>query len=404
MRRPWFLLAAALVLSVAPATAQGKNKDAAAGESGKETADAVLLMRAVQPAGDADAGRFASALASAIDRYLSGAGLSRREAEPPEETTPAALAAAADAAGCRWAVLASCVHNGKRVTWTALLVDSRDGAILAADTFAAFPGLSALTLVEGSAGTVAKALSRAQGAGREITVASALRLTSKNEGAKVFFGDLLLGVVADGSLTAPWIAFKQGQSVELRIEKEGYRTRSFSAELKAGEDVALPSLEEIHRQTLVLDYGLGRLLGAGLAYRYAFPGERIFVEGQLAPWVTDDFRPGSVPILHAETGLSVGFFPFQKAGSHFRVGLSMGLSGLFTLFTAPDLADPFAFDLALMPFRMEAQYSLKSLSLFAEMRMLYSFGLDKGLLPRGWLSLPSVHGPLVSAGVVLPCR
>ena len=87
----------------------------------------------------------------------------------------------------------------------------------------------------------------------------------------------------------------------------------------------------------------GQIMGVGYGLGYYFRPDEAFVAADDYFYVQSTFVPGSQPVLHNDIRVRAGRYVFLGPYSRFRLGVSTGIGGVFTWYTAPDL--PLAFDL-----------------------------------------------------------
>jgi hypothetical protein len=363
---------------------------------------------AVVPAGG-EAATFADALASSVLIEFGAAGF--RPAELYRGTVDASLSDADIAKavtadnGARWVAVVRCSMDRKRLVWRAAVFDAVDGAMVAADAQGAFAGLTAMPLLGESAARVvkeAKALKARVAPG--LPIAYRLRFTSADDGALVAFGtgddSRQAGIVEDGGLTAPFVAFREGDPVVVSLSKDGYwpRTAVFRP-AETDEPIELPALMPRTRHAVSGGLSSSRLVGVSADYRYYLLPDALFLRAGDSLWVQYAFTAGSVPVFHDELRLGAGAYLFTQKYSRFRFAAGTGLSGIATWVIPAEVAPNLYFDLSLDAVWLSLEWHTPTWAVFLEERLSYSFGLDSGLLRRGWLE--SAMGPMVvTAGVM----
>ncbi|PKL24192.1 MAG: hypothetical protein CVV47_10605 [Spirochaetae bacterium HGW-Spirochaetae-3] len=359
-----------------------------------------------------EAATFADALSVALVRELASAGFRAPEpyAGPATEGGAAGdanLAAAVHGdSGARWVAIVACSIERKRAIWRISVFDFIDGAMVAADTQGAFAGLSAFTLIDESAAGVAKeagALRNRVAPGPPIEYR--LRFLSDDDGATVAFGTgndaRPAGVVADGGLVAPFVAFRAGDPVVVSMARDGYwpRTAVFRP-AEADAPIPLPALMPRTRHALSAGLTTSRLFGVSADYRYHLMPDSVFLRAGDSLWLQSAFTTGSVPVLHDELRIGAGAYLFLPPHSKFRFAAGAGLSGIATILFPSDLERKFYFDLSLDAACLSFEWHEPTWAAFLEQRLSYSFGLGSGLLRRGWWE--TATGPMTfAAGVML---
>jgi hypothetical protein len=300
--------------------------------------------------------------------------------------------------GARWVAVVRCSIDRKRLVWRAAIFDAVDGAMVAADAQGAFAGLTAMPLLGESAARVvkeAKALKERVAPG--LPIAYRLRFVSADDGALVAFGtgddSRQAGMVENGSLTAPFVAFREGDPVVVSISKDGYwpRTAVFRP-AETDEPIELPALMPRTRHAISAGISTTRLTGISADYRYHIMPDALFLRAGDSLWAQYAFTAGSVPVIHDEVRLGAGAYLFTQKYSHFRFAAGTGLSGIATWILPADVAPNLYFDLSLDAVWLSFEWHTPVWAVFLEQRMSYSFGLDSGLLRRGWWE--SETGPM----------
>lgn len=359
---------------------------------------------------DSESATFAESCAVALIGNLGTAGFHSVErfdgtvdAAAADEQTAAAIHGSG---GARWVAIIRCTLERQRLVWRLAIFDFIDGALIAADSQGTFAGLSAMPLLEASAARVAH---DAQLQRKRIApgnpIQYRLHFVSSDAGAQVSFGtgdgSRPAGSIEDGELVAPFVAFREGDPVVITIARDGYwpRTTVFTT---AGSDnpIKLPVLMPKTAQALTVGLTTARLLGASADYRYYLMPDSIFLRGGDSFWLQYTYAAGSIPVLHDELRLGFGAYLFTPPYAHLRFAAGAGLSGITTLLLPASMTDRFYFDLSLDAVWLSFEWHMPGWALFLEQRVSYSFGLDSGLLSRGWLK--SDDGPMgLTAGVLL---
>lgn len=340
------------------------------------------------------------------------------ESEPFLETLEAALIDEFKAAGFllrkapehepRWKVTATCLSDRKRLVWKIIVSDTRDGAMTAALSGAAFAGISALPQLQESAAALARsAAARIDRLIATEPIAYALRFESPDEGATLRLGNedgVVLGAFSDGELTAPYEPFEAGQSLVATVSKPGYWSHSQSFTPDASDiAIGLDALMMKARYGLGIGTALGRLAGINAEYRYFMARDALFGRLGLQAWSTVAGSPKQLPILHEELRLGFGSYVFLPRDSRLRLAVGSGVFGTISAIHIPDLARKAYFDLGLDAAWFSVEWHWPGIAVYVEQRAPYSFGLESGLLDRGWLTGESLP-MLVSAGVIFKWR
>lgn len=358
---------------------------------------------------DTEAAVFTEQLVAALLRELAAAGF-RVEAwtgTTQASSSDAALAGEISSASrARWTAVARCAIDGKRLVWRTSVYDALDGALIASDGLGAFPGLSALPLLDRSAASVAgEAWSlRARIAPGE-QLGYRLRFSSLDSGALVSFGTgegaREAGRIEGGGLLAPFTAFRAGEPVVVSVSKAGYwpKVEVFRPD-EEDEVLALSPLMPRAREMVSLGLVASRLLGATVEYRRFLADDALFLRAADSLWLQYAFTSGSIPVLHDELRLGAGAYLFLPRDSRFRIAVITGFSGILTLALPADFKHRLYLDATFDAFSLSLEWHTpKAWAFYLEQRYAYSLGLDSGLLARGWLE--ASHWPVIlSAGVM----
>lgn len=387
-------------MGVVPAFAQ--EASAAAGQpDGAAQEDGKVLVVAVGQA-EAGSGSYVTEFAASLGRALSATGLESATVPAEVPPLPQDVVSRSEASGSRWIIVATCELVGEKLVWRAAAWDGRSGGVVGADSYSSYPGIGALPLIEESSNKVVAAmLASMKTASREEPIAWPLSFTSKDEGALVCLGPaaegkdgepvlaegaMEVGAIREGSVTAAYLPYQRGQKALVTVIKKGFWPLSRVIEIKDDAPIALPALMPKTELAWGLDYGIGRLLGANGFFRYYLLPDQAFLEASDALWAAYDGLSNSSPLLHDELRLGLAFDPFFLPEARLRINVGVGVSALFTLVTAKDYPDPFAFDLAIEPVRLSFEWNTRDMAFLLTLRSLYSVGLDGGLLSRGWLA------------------
>jgi len=380
--------------------------------------EALLLLDARYAAdAEAEGTSFADAVAAAVGAAFAERGLSvrtteRRRLEADDGRGEPELAReAGQSAGVRWVLVVRSTLDGRNLLWRIAAYDAEQGGLRAADAYSAFAGLSARPIIDDSARAVAQAWKTSTVLMEEdrSLVAFGQRFESADSGVAVRYGSAAgdayreAGTVADGELTAAYAPFEAGMPVHLEVYRDGYWTKKLVLHRGVEEKpVELPRLQKVTESAWGASTGLGRLLGAGVAYRWYPLPDRVFLKGENAFWAAYDFMPGSWLVLHDEVRLGVGAYLQAKNDARFRYALGTGFSAIGTLLTnAPGYESPAGFDLTLEPFWFTLEYHFPAWALVLEERFPYSLGLDSGFLEQQWLYMNNMGPMFLSLGVLI---
>jgi len=356
------------------------------------------------------AASFAGTLVAAMIRELGDSGFSPASAYvgtldaslPDSELAGAALAESK----VRWAAVVRCSLDNRRVLWRLSVYDALDGALVASDARAAFAGLSALPLMDESATLVAQAAAAlrsrtAPGAPIEYRI----RFSSPDDGAAVAFGggssSRLIGTITEGGLVAPYAAFESAVPIVATASKDGYWPRAYAFEPGlADEPVTLPALMPRTRHSLSAGTAFGRLVGLAADYRYHIASDSVFLRAGDQAWFQVAAGGGSRATLHDELRLGLGAYLFLPRPSRFRIAAGSGLSGIASFVQSDAGPGGLYFDLSLDAVWISYEWHWPKMAVFIEQRSAYSFGIDAGLLRRGWWE--AGHAPmLLTAGAMI---
>jgi hypothetical protein len=406
LSRACLAISASLVLAAPPS--------AAAQEPGAEPAldPGRAVVVAVVEDGQADglAARFAESLADALLKEAQSAGYEASRipgvSSAPEGESEAARKVAADA-GARWSMVASARLDGTRILWRASVYDGSSGSLMGADSFSAYAGLSALALIGASAANAVSAAgpSIAQSLSAEVSarppIAGRLRFASPDEGAVVYLGDRILGVVEGGALEARYFPFRPGEELVVRIEKDGYWPRTQKVKISESSDAL--RLKPLARESAIAyggNYGTGRILGAAASFRHYLDPDRVYLRAEASLWVTYGFSRASRPVLHDELRLGLGAYILFDPQSRFRASVGTGMSAIGTALTAADANPRTGMDVCLEPVFYTFEWHEPDWALVFEARYPYSLGAASGFLRRGWLSLGEAGPQFYSIGIL----
>lgn len=346
-------------------------------------------------AADSESATFAESCAVALIGNLGTAGFHPVErfagTIDPAAADEQTAAAIHGSGGARWVAIVRCTLERQRLVWRLAIFDFIDGALIAADSQGTFAGLSAMPLLEASAARVAH---DAQLQRKRVAPGNPIqyrfRFASGDEGAQVSFGtgdgSRPAGSIEAGELLAPFVAFREGDPVVITVAKDGYwpRTTVFTT---AGSDkpIKLPVLMPKTTKALALGLTAARLLGVSADYRYYLMPDSIFLRGGDSFWLQYTYTAGSIPVLHDELRLGFGAYLFTPPYAHLRFAAGTGLSGTTTLLLPASMTDRLYFDLSLDAVWLSFEWHMPGWAVFLEQRVSYSFGLDSGILSRGWL-------------------
>ncbi len=360
------------------------------------------------------AASFAGTLVAAMHRELGDAGFgpvsileSTHEGTEVTSLPDGELAGAAFAEGmARWAAVVRCSLDNRRVLWRLSVYDRLDGALVATDARAAFAGLSALPLMDESATLVAEAAAALRGrTAPGAPIEYRIRFSSPDDGAAVAFGSgsssRLIGTIVEGGVVAPYAAFESEVAVVATVSKDGYwpRMHSFKPGL-ADEPVRLPALMPRTRHSLSAGTSIGRLVGLAAEYRYHLVSDSVFLRASDQAWF--QIAPGEefLATFHDELRLGLGAYLFLPRPSRFRVAAGTGISGIASVLQSEAGPDSLYVDLSLDAVWISYEWHWPRVALFIEQRAAYSFGIDAGLLRRGWWE--AEHLPMLfTAGAMI---
>lgn len=373
-------------------------------QSGGDTAAVVV---ATYPEAAAS---FAGTLVAAMQRELADAGFSpasAREGTMDASRPDGELASAALADGAaRWAAVVRCSLDNRRVLWRLSVYDRLDGALVASDARAAFAGLSALSLMDESATLVAEAAAALRGrTAPGAPIEYRIRFSSPDDGAAVAFGSgsssRHIGAIVEGELIAPYAAFESEVPIVATVSKDGHwpHAHAFKPGL-ADEPVMLPALMPRTRHSLSAGTTVGRLVGLAADYRYHLFSDSVFLRAGDQAWFQVAPGGGSLATFHDELRLGLGAYLFLPRPSRFRVAAGTGLSGIASVTQSDAGPGGLYFDLSLDAVWISYEWHLPKVAFFVEQRAAYSFGIDAGLLRRGWWE--AGHAPmLITAGAMI---
>lgn len=359
------------IASVADLSAQQAEGARPLDESG-----AAVIVRIEGDGQGEDASSFAEAFAQALLREAEQAGFraSREsfpwsEAEGPRSETSFALEAAAST-GLRWIMSARLRIENSRIIWRVSVYDGSSGALLGADSFSTYAGVSAFPLIDDS---VRAAVNSAHDSIRRgalaLPVHSPLVFVSVDEGARISVGDTELGEVSEGRCTAPYLPFASGGNLIVRLAKDGYWDRIQTIAVPDSEtEIPLKPLFAKTQVAYGFNYGTARILGGAALYRKYIVPDQVYLRAEASVWTTYDFSPGARPVLHDELRFGLGAYLFFDPNARFRSSVGFGLSGIGTLFTACDANPRAGFDICIEPFFITFEWHWPTWALVFESR------------------------------------
>jgi len=383
-------------------------------------AGVLVLDRAPSPEAEEDAQRFADAVVAStraafvergltIDPKLLGA---RSDIRGTWETENQGAQIAGNQvereAGARWVLWIRTALDGNRLFWRIGVYDAESGALLGADSYSTFAGLSALPVIDDSAKRVAQEWEKAKGrvAEKVELVSISQRFISPDPGVSIRFGTDRFGSWEGGTfssreLSAAYVPFRRGQPVTVEVYREGYWSKEVTLPKGIQEKpVLLPRLQKKTQTAWGVNTGIGRLLGAALVYRWYPVPDRVFLKTENAVWDTQRFTPGSSPVLHDELRFGVGAYLQNRVDAAFRYSLGLGASAIGTiLLNAPGYTVPAGIDLTFEPLWMTLEYHFPRWAIVFENRFPYSLGT--GFLYPGWMSIDRMGPLFFSLGVLL---
>jgi hypothetical protein len=233
----------------------------------------------------------------------------------------------------------------------------------------------------------------------EITPSSGLReiqFTSSLEGMEVIIaGETKVGAVANGKLVLYTSGFEPGALLTVEKRKEGYHTAWQT--VRAAEIVPLAPLHKKTEKAVEISSTIGQLIGLGGAVRMYLIPDSFFGCLSIYPYAQIPAAPGGSLVLHSDVGLLIGQYLFFPDDFPFRMGISTGIGGIFSLVLSPDIP-PFT-DFYLNILNMWTELNLPGISFFLRAELKYSLGIGNSALERdiiGWEYLP-----LVTLGVLI---
>ncbi len=369
---------------------------------------AAVIVRVEGEGQREDASSFAEAFAAALLREAQSAGYTASredfpssEVEGPRSEASLALEAAADT-GLRWIMIARLRLEESRLVWRVAVYDGASGALLGADSFSAYAGISAFPLIDDSVrAAVASAQDSITHGAADIPVHHPLVFASEDEGAVVRIGDVLLGEVSEGRVTAPYIPFADDRAITVGITKDGYWERMQTISVSDSEtEIPLKALFVKAQSAYGFNYGTARILGAAAGYRKYIVPDQIYLRAEASIWATYDFSPAASPVLHDELRFGLGAYLFFNPNARFRSSVGIGMSSIGTLLTARDAEPRVGIDVCVEPLFFTLEWHWPSWALVFESRFPYSLGAGSGFLKQGWLTLADAGPQFYSIGIV----
>lgn len=374
----------------------------------------LLVRRSAAEGQKEDARVFADSAVRAVSGALRDRGLRREEkanaaefGEAASLAEPALVRSVGAEAGVRWVIVVGIDLQPRRLSWRMAAYDAQSGALLASDAFSAFPGLSALPLIDNSAVELSRRwhLAATEDEPRREGVPISQRFLSKDDGVSLRYGSapgpfLEAGTTAGGTLEAAYVPFFSGEPVHVELYRDGYWPKSMV--LPSGvteEPVRLPRLQRRAGQAWGPSIGVGRFFGAGASYRLQPLPDRLYLRAENAFWINSDFMPGSSPVLHNELRLGAAAYLQRNRDARLRISAGLGASGIGTFLTDAQGYDSASFlDFVLEPLFVSFEYHAPAWALVLEQRVPYALGT--GILPQGWMELGNAGPMFLSLGVL----
>lgn len=406
-----FLLSLLLVMTLALGAGLG------AQEALNEKVFLILLEnRSVSDRDLGEAQRFAESIAASVsaafrEKGMKPQGQKKWETGTGDSATEARSAAAAGTvAGIRYVIVIRSFLDNTRLSWRISVYDAENTTLVASDAYSAYAGLSALAIIDDSARNAAQSWKKNSQAPDEtaVMVETSQEFVSKDSGVSIRYGSLAsgtwreAGTVADGKLTADYAPFLTGAPIYLEAYRDGYWTKELVLTKGVQEEpFKLPRLQKKTESAWGGSFGLGRLLGAAVTYRWYPLPDRAFLKAENAFWAATDFMPGSSPVLHDELRLGGGAYLQKERDAKFRYAAGAGFSFIGTWLTnAPGYDVPAGLDFTLEPLWFTLEYHFPAWAIVLEERIPYSPGSDSGFLEKGWLNLDDKGPMFFSLGVL----
>lgn len=400
-------LAACLLAAATPALAD----EGSVGAEALDSSRAIVVSVVEGEEASGMTARFAETLVSALVRETEAAGF--QTAREPLEGAQASVAgseaaepdlsrAVASSSGARWVIVARSRVEGSRILWRASFYDGASGGLMGADAFSAYAGLSALSLIEGSAKkTVQSAMLTISEAESTTPIDYRIELKSSDDGAAVSIGDVLMGEIADGSLEAPYFPFVVGGTVAIESRKEGYWPRRQVMNIAAdGKPIVLKPLFRKTKIAFGGNYGTGRMLGLAGSFRWYPLSDLIYLRAEDSLWAAYDFSAGARPVLHDELRIGAGAYPLFDPAAKFRASVGLCASVIGTFLTSADARPRFGLDVCVEPLFLTLEWHGPTWAIVFESRFPYSVGASTGFLPREWLSVNNSGPIFFSVGIL----
>jgi hypothetical protein len=234
---------------------------------------------------------------------------------------------------------------------------------------------------------------------KEVASAAGLRtieLTSTLEGMEVLIaGETKAGEIENGRLILHTPGIEPGTLLKVEKKKAGYH--SAWETVRAAETVTLAPIFKNTEYAVEINSTLGQLLGAGGAVRMYFIPDFFFVGVSIYPYAQVPIAEGGSPVFHADLGFFVGQYLFFPADFPFRIGVSAGFGGIFSLVLSPNMP-PYT-DFYINILNVWTELNLQGISFFLRSEMKYSLGIGNNALAQEVINWE--HLPPITLGVLL---
>jgi hypothetical protein len=288
--------------------------------------------------------------------------------------------------------------EGNRITVEIKLYGVESARLISGTMLEVRPDLSLYNDIDVAVREALSEAERALGArpAREQGVASPrLVLLSDQDGVEVSAAGNTLGTISDGRLELESLTDLE---MEVVLSADGYHTATQRVSVSPeGDPVRLRDLVRQRRWGSEIVITTGQIMGLGYGLRYYLRPDELFVAGDDYLFVQDSLLPGSQPVVHNDFRIRVGRYVLLGPYSPFRFGVSTGLGGVLTWYTAPGLSP--AFDLYLSVADLWIEWNRERWSFFYRIEGKYALGLDSGILGRRWFQSEAA-GPPSTIGVM----
>ncbi len=214
---------------------------------------------------------------------------------------------------------------------------------------------------------------------------------SAQDGVQVHIeGDAPAGTVENGRLS--WSAGALPSGSKLRVRKTMEGSHPGWQTIRVAPEVTLSPLMKKATQAVELDWTLGQLVGLGVTLRGYWTPDAFYrwAAGYLSMQLPT--TAAGRPYFHYDAGMGIGGYVLSPPGSNIRIGLAAGAGAVFSFQPVPGAT--MYNDFYLNPISWSIEARLRGISFFLRQEWKYAFGLDNGLLERGWVMVGGSVPPM----------